>query len=62
MAAPFALVMVALRVALAKDLRTDPLVCRDDRSAAAVVQAVEYGTKAHGDEFVISVKPRPDEK
>jgi choline/carnitine/betaine transport len=62
MAAPFALVMVALCVALAKDLRNDPLVRRDDRSAAAVVQAVEYGTKAHGDEFVISVKPRPEDR
>jgi choline/carnitine/betaine transport len=62
MAAPFALVMVALCVALAKDLRNDPLVRRDDRSALAVEQAVEYGTQAHGDEFVISVKPRPDEK
>jgi choline/carnitine/betaine transport len=62
MAAPFALVMVALCVALARDLRNDPLVRRDDRSAAAVVQAVEYGTQAHGDEFVISVKPRPGEK
>jgi choline/carnitine/betaine transport len=62
MAAPFALVMVALCVALAKDLRNDPLMRRDDRSAAAVVQAVEYGTQAHGDEFVISVKPRPDQE
>jgi hypothetical protein len=33
---------------------------RDDRSAQAVEQAVEYGTQAHGDEFVIAVKPRPD--
>jgi choline/carnitine/betaine transport len=62
MAAPFALVMVALCVALAKDLRDDPLVRRDDRSAQAVVQAVEYGTQAHGDEFVISVKPRPEDR
>jgi choline/carnitine/betaine transport len=62
MAAPFALVMVALCVALAKDLRNDPLMRRDVRSAAAVVQAVDYGTQAHGDKFVISVKPRPDEK
>jgi choline/carnitine/betaine transport len=62
MAAPFALVMVALCVALARDLRHDPLVRRDDRSAQAVVQAVEYGTRAHGDEFIIAVKPKPDQK
>jgi len=62
MAAPFAIVMVALCVALTKGLRNDPLVRRDDRFAAAVEQAVEYGTQAHGDEFVIAVKPRPDDE
>jgi hypothetical protein len=60
MAAPFALVMVVLCVALAKDLRHDPLILRDRRSMAAVGQAVDYGTKNFGDEFVVSVKPRPD--
>ena len=62
MAAPFAIVMVALCVALAKDLRDDPLVRRDDRSTKAVEQAVEFGTQQHGDQFVIAVKPHPGEK
>lgn len=57
MAAPFALVMIALCVALTKDLRSDPLVRRDDRSARAVEQAVAYGTKNFGDEFYLPVKP-----
>jgi choline/carnitine/betaine transport len=59
-AAPFAIVMVALCVALAKDLHDDPLMRRDRRAAAAVEQAVEHGTKTYGDEFVVAVKPHPD--
>ncbi len=61
MAAPFALVMVALCVALTKDLRNDPLVRRDVRSVQAVEQAVDYGTQNYGDEFHLSVKPVKDE-
>ena len=57
MAAPFAVVMIALCVALTKDLRSDPLVRRDDRSARAVEQAVAYGTKNFGDDFYLPVKP-----
>jgi choline/carnitine/betaine transport len=59
MAAPFAVVMVVLCTALAKDLRNDPLMRRDDRSAQAVEQAVEYGTQNYGDEFYLPVKPHP---
>ncbi|OLT02299.1 choline transporter [Pseudonocardia sp. CNS-004] len=61
-AAPFALVMVALCIALAKDLHQDPLMLRDRRAVAAVEQAVDHGTKTYGDEFVVSVKPHPDAK
>jgi choline/carnitine/betaine transport len=59
MAAPFALVMVALCVALAKDLHDDPLMRKARRKEAAVDQAVEYGTRTYGDRFVVSVKPHP---
>ncbi|MCX6462614.1 MAG: BCCT family transporter [Pseudonocardiales bacterium] len=58
MAAPFAIVMVLLCVALAKDLRRDPLVRRDLRSREAVVQAVEYGSKKYGEDYYLSVKPK----
>ena len=61
MAAPFLLVMVAMCVALQRDLRSDPLVRRDRRGAEAVEQAVDYGTEAYGDDFVMSVKPQPRE-
>jgi len=57
MAAPFALVMLLLCVALTRDLRHDPLVRRDNRSAQAVEQAVDYGTKTYGDQFFFPVKP-----
>jgi choline/carnitine/betaine transport len=59
-AAPFAIVMVALCIALAKDLHDDPLMRRDRRAVAAVEQAVDHGTKTYGDEFVVAVKPHPD--
>jgi choline/carnitine/betaine transport len=59
-AAPFALVMVGLCLALAKDLNNDPLMRRDRRAVAAVEQAVEHGTKTYGDEFVVAVKPNPE--
>jgi choline/carnitine/betaine transport len=60
MAAPFALVMIVLCVALAKDLHQDPMMQRDRRSARAVEQAVEYGTTRYGDHFVVSIKRHPD--
>jgi len=62
MAAPFALVMVALCIALAKDLHDDPLMRRDRRATAAVEQAVDHGTKNYGDEFIVSVKQHPDKR
>jgi choline/carnitine/betaine transport len=59
MAAPFAIVMVLLCVALAKDLRDDPLVRRGHRSQQAVEQAVSWGTHRYGDHFFLNVKPHP---
>jgi len=60
MAAPFALVMIALCVALAKDLRSDPITRRDNRAVAAVEQAVEYGTTTHDGKFILNVKPEDE--
>jgi choline/carnitine/betaine transport len=61
MAAPFALVMVLLCVALNRDLRDDPLVHRDTRTIKAVEQAVDYGTQAYGGRFFLNVKPHEEE-
>ncbi|HEU0101018.1 MAG TPA: BCCT family transporter [Mycobacteriales bacterium] len=62
MAAPFALVMVAMCVSLVRDLRTDPLMTRGLRSSRAIEQAVEFGTREYGDAFFIPVKPHPIER
>ena len=57
MAAPFVLVMVAMCVALYKDLREDPLVRRGQRAEVAIEEAVEFGTQKYGDGFYLRVKP-----
>jgi choline/carnitine/betaine transport len=62
MAAPFALVMVLMCVALARDLRSDPLVRRGLRSTRAIEQAVEFGQREYGDAFFVPVKPHPIER
>jgi choline/carnitine/betaine transport len=59
MAAPFAVVMVLMCVALARDLRSDPLVRRGLRSTKAIEQAVEFGQREYGDAFFVPVKPHP---
>jgi hypothetical protein len=59
MAAPFAVVMVLMCVALARDLRSDPLVRRGLRSTKAIEQAIEFGQRAYGDSFFVPVKPHP---
>ena len=56
-AVPFAVVMVGLCVALAKDLSRDPLVVRAHYARAAVHDAVVTGVTEHGDDFRLSVEP-----
>jgi choline-glycine betaine transporter len=55
-ALPFALVMVGLAVALAKDVRSDPMVLRRTYASEAVEQAVVEGITKHGDDFVLVVE------
>ena len=50
--------MVALAVALSKDLMTDPLVIRRRYGADAVERAVVEGVSEHGDDFGLSVEKR----
>ena len=54
-ALPFAVVMVGLAVALAKDLRTDPLMLRHAIGSEAVEAAVIEGVSNHGDDFSLVV-------
>jgi choline/carnitine/betaine transport len=54
-AAPFALIMILLCVSLAKELRSDPLVQRDDRAAELVEQAVIAGTTEYDGRFQLQL-------
>jgi len=54
-ALPFALVMVGLAIALAKDLRTDPLMLRRAIGTDAVEAAVIEGVSNHGEDFSLVV-------
>jgi choline/carnitine/betaine transport len=58
-ALPFALVMVGMAVALAKDLRSDPLMLRSAFASEAVEQAVVDGITRHGEDFALVVEPAP---
>ena len=59
-ALPFVLVMVALAVALVKDLSSDPLVVRRQYAIDAMEAAVVTGVTEHGDDFVLAVKKDPE--
>ena len=59
MAAPFVLVMVAMCVALMKDLRTDPLVRRGKRSSWRWSRPSTTAPQNYGDDFYLLVKPHP---
>ncbi|MPY84511.1 MAG: BCCT family transporter [Actinophytocola sp.] len=56
-AAPFALVMIVLCVALAKDLRSDPMILREEQSAEIVEQAVLVGNEEYDGDFCLQVAP-----
>lgn len=58
-ALPFVLVMIAMAVALVKDLRRDPMMVRKQYAQEAVDTAVITGVTQHGDDFVISVEKDP---
>jgi choline/carnitine/betaine transport len=60
-ALPFVLVMIGLAFALAKDVRSDPMMLRSVVATEAVEQAVVHGLQTHGDDFVLTVQHAPDE-
>ena len=53
----FALVMVLLCVSLAKDLRSDPLIRREEKSVEIVEQAVLTGNSQYDGDFCLQVTP-----
>lgn len=58
-AAPFALVMIGMCVALMRDLRKDPLMVRGEMASEAIELAVIEGHKQYDGEFEISIGPGP---
>ncbi len=61
-ALPFAVVVVLVMIAWAKDLARDPLILRRRYAREALVQGVRTGIEEHGDDFVVSVvATEPDE-
>jgi choline/carnitine/betaine transport len=56
-AAPFAVVMVGMCVALMRDLRSDPLIVRGEMGVEAVGSAVIEGHKKYDGDFEIRIGP-----
>src|SRR3954451_5038049 len=54
-AAPFVVIMLLLCVAFARDLRRDPQVVLEEKSAEVVEQAVGFGPSHYGDHFTLRV-------
>ena len=58
-ALPFLVIMIGLCVALLKDLRSDPVVLRQEYGQKAVERAVVAGAMAHGDDFQLAIDATP---
>ncbi|GAB3405417.1 BCCT family transporter [Flindersiella endophytica] len=56
-AAPFGIVMIGMCVSLAKDLRNDPLMRREDKSTEVVEEAVKRGDRRYDGDFRLEVRP-----
>ncbi|WP_091186925.1 BCCT family transporter [Microbacterium humi] len=53
-ALPFAVVVLALMFAWARDLQTDPLILRGKYAKAAIAEGVRRGIEEHGDDFAFA--------
>lgn len=58
-ALPFLFVMIAMAIALARDLYTDPMIVRERYVRTAVEAAVVEGVTQHGDDFALAVAQTP---
>ena len=56
-ALPFAIVLILLCVALAKDIRSDPMMQRRDKGAEVLEEAVVTGTRELRGDFQLEIKP-----
>ena len=54
---PFAIILVLICVSFLKELRTDPMVIRQQYARTAVENAVHHGVNDFGDNFALAVEP-----
>ncbi|WP_442816457.1 BCCT family transporter [Streptomyces sp. NBC_01304] len=60
-AAPFAVVMIGMCVAMMRDLRQDPLIVRGEKGEEAIEMAVIAGHEQYDGDFEIQIGPAPTE-
>ncbi|MDE0547645.1 BCCT family transporter [Microbacterium sp. C7(2022)] len=58
-ALPFAIIVIGIMFAWAKELRTDPYMLRRRYAKAAIAQGVRLGIAEHGDDFVFGATEVP---
>lgn len=58
-ALPFAIVVIGIMIAWAKDLSTDPYIIRRKYAQAAIAQGVRRGIDEYGDDFVFGTNEVP---
>lgn len=61
-ALPFAIIVIGIMIAWAKDLRTDPFIIRRKYAQAAIAQGVRRGIDEYGDDFVFGTSEVPAEE
>ncbi|WP_244301026.1 BCCT family transporter [Leucobacter insecticola] len=61
-ALPFAVIVIGIMIAWAKDLRTDPFIIRRKYAQAAIAQGVRRGIDEYGDDFVFGASEVPAEE
>lgn len=54
---PFAIILILICVSFLKELRTDPMVIRQQYARTAVENAVHHGVNDFGDNFALAVEP-----
>lgn len=54
---PFAIILVLICVSFLKELRTDPMVIRQQYARTAVENAVHHGVNDFGDNFALAIEP-----
>lgn len=57
---PFAIILIGVIYAFAKDLASDPLMIRRSYAAAAIDQGVRRGIDQHGDDFIFGAEQVPE--